>query len=314
VNPAGGFGAKDIDLASLRCPRSYLRDFTQHAPQGVVQKPRSVAIYFHLHLVSDSTGETLNAVAKAACAQFDMGRPIEHVYPLVRNRKQLDRAMAEVEATPGLVLHTMVNQDLREQLEARCRELGQPSVAVLDPVMSLLGNYLGAEVSHRPGAQHDLDARYFARIEALNFTMAHDDGQSAATLDLADVVLVGVSRTSKTPTCIYLANRGIKAANIPIVLGIPLPPELDLVRQPLIVGLLTSPERLIQIRKNRLLSLNEDAETDYVDLDAVRAEVAFARRLFGEKSWPVIDVTRRSIEETAAAVIALHSRARQPAE
>lgn len=277
-----------------------------------MQKARSVTVYFHLHLVSDSTGETLNAVAKAACAQFDMGRPIEHVYPLVRTKKQLERAMVEIEAAPGLVLHTMVNSELRMLLEERCRALGQPSVGVLDPVMSLLGSYLGAELSHRPGAQHDLDAKYFARIDALNYTMAHDDGQSAATLDKADVILVGVSRTSKTPTCIYLANRGIKAANIPIVLGIALPPELDSVTRPLVVGLITGPERLIQIRRNRLLSLNEETETDYVDLDAVRAEIAFARRLFADKGWPVIDVTRRSIEETAAAVLALHSRAQTP--
>lgn len=277
----------------------------------MAQSPQSLAIYFHLHLVSDSTGETLNAVGKAACAQFETGRPIEHVYPLVRNRKQLDRALAEIEAAPGLVLHTIMNNELRALLEARCRELGQPSVAVLDPVMGVLGGYLGAEVSHRPGAQHDMDARYFARIDALNYTMAHDDGQSAATLDRADVVLVGVSRTSKTPTCIYLANRGVKAANIPIVLGLALPPELDELKRPLVVGLIASPERLIQIRRNRLLSLNEETETEYVDLDSVRAEVAFARRLFAEKGWAVIDVTRRSIEETAAAVLALHSRARQ---
>jgi regulator of PEP synthase PpsR (kinase-PPPase family) len=279
-----------------------------------VQKQRSAGTYYHLHLVSDSTGETLNAVAKAACAQFEMGHPIEHVYPLVRSRKQLERALTEIEGAPGIVLHTMVNQELRELLETRCRELGQPSVAVIDPVMNLLGSYLGAEVSHRPGAQHELDAKYFARIDALNYTMAHDDGQSTETLDRADVVLVGVSRTSKTPTCIYLANRGIKAANVPIVLGVALPNSLYAITGPLVVGLLASPERLIQIRKNRLLSLNEEAETEYIDLDAVRAEVAFARRLFGEKGWPVIDVTRRSIEETAAAVIALHSRARQPNE
>lgn len=279
-----------------------------------MQKERNAGIYYHLHLVSDSTGETLNAVAKAACAQFDMGHPIEHVYPLVRSRKQLERAVAEIEGAPGMVLHTMVNQELRELLEAKCRELGQPSVAVIDPVMNLLGSYLGAEVSHRPGAQHELDAKYFRRIDALNYSMAHDDGQSAETLDRADVILVGVSRTSKTPTCIYLANRGIKAANIPIVLGVSLPEQLYTVMGPLIIGLLASPERLISIRKNRLLSLNEDAETDYVDLDAVRSEVAYARRLFGDKGWPVIDVTRRSIEETAAAVIALHSRARQPVE
>lgn len=273
------------------------------------QKSPSIAIYFHLHLISDSTGETLNAVAKAACAQFEMGRPIEHFYPLVRSKKQLDRAMAELEAAPGLVLHTIVNSDLREQLEARCRELGQPAVAVLDPVMSKLGSYLGVEESHRPGAQHELDARYFARIEALNYTMAHDDGQSTGTLQNADVVLVGVSRTSKTPTCIYLANRGIKAANIPIVAGVPLPDELYSLKGPLIVGLVVSPDRLLHIRKNRLLSLREETETEYVDLDAIRAELVVARRLFADKGWPVIDVTRRSIEETAAAVLALYTRA-----
>jgi [pyruvate, water dikinase]-phosphate phosphotransferase / [pyruvate, water dikinase] kinase len=277
-----------------------------------VQRPRSAAVYFHLHLVSDSTGETLNAVAKAACAQFEMGRPIEHIYPLVRNRKQIDRAIAEIEGAPGLVLHTLMTPELRSYLEEKCRELGQPAIAVLDPVMGLLGNYLGVEVSHRIGAQHELDAKYFARIEALNYTMAHDDGQSSASLDLADVILVGVSRTSKTPTCIYLANRGIKTANVPIVMGLGLPPELETVTKPLIVGLLASPERLIQIRRNRLLSLNEDAETEYVDLDTVRAEVAFARKLFGDKGWPTIDVTRRSIEETAAAVMSLYTRARAP--
>lgn len=273
-----------------------------------MQKTRTIAIYFHLHLISDSTGETLNAVAKAACAQFEMGRPIEHFYPLVRNRKQLDRAMAELETAPGLVLHTIVNAELRQALETRCRELGQPSVAVLDPVMAKLGSYLGVEESHRPGAQHELDAKYFARIEALNYTMAHDDGQSVATLQFADIILVGVSRTSKTPTCIYLANRGVKAANIPIVAGVPLPDELNQIKGPLIVGLVASPDRLVHIRKNRLLSLKEETDTAYVDIDAVRAELVAARRLFTERNWPVIDVNRRSIEETAAEILALYSR------
>lgn len=281
----------------------------QNDPQVSERKNSGVAIYFHLHLVSDSTGETLNAVAKAACAQFDMGRPLEHFYPLVRNRKQLERALVELEVAPGLVLHTIANDELRSVLEARCRELGMPSVAVLDPVMSNLAAYLGVEESHRIGAQHELDARYFARIEALNFTMAHDDGQSLATLNQADVVLVGVSRTSKTPTCIYLANRGIRAANIPIVAGVSLPAELHEISRPLVVGLIVNPERLLHIRRNRLLSLHETAETDYVDLEAIRAELVVARKLFAEKGWPVIDVTRRSIEETAAAVLALHSRA-----
>jgi hypothetical protein len=271
------------------------------------------AIFFHLHLVSDSTGETLNAVAKAACAQFEMGQPIEHVHTLVRNVRQLEAALAEIEEYPGIVLHTMVNPDLRATLDDRCRKLGQPSFAVLEPVLNLLGAYLGVESSHRPGAQHELDAKYFARIEALNFAMVHDDGQSAAGLNGADVVLIGVSRTSKTPTCMYLANRGIKAGNIPLVLGIPLPPELDTIARPLVIGLLASPERLIQIRRNRLLALDETSETDYINLDTVRAEVAFARKLFADKNWPVIDVTRRSIEETAAAIINLLSRHRNNA-
>ena len=244
-----------------------------------VERHRSAAVYFHLHLVSDSTGETLNAVAKAACAQFEMGRPIEHIYPLVRNKKQVERALIEIEDAPGLVFHTMANPELRMVLEDKCRELGQPSVAILDPVMAILGNYLGVEVSHRIGAQHELDAKYFARIEALNFTMAHDDGQSTASLDLADVVLVGVSRTSKTPTCIYLAHRGVRAANVPLVPGQPIPEKLFHLKNALIVGLTVSPDRLIQIRRNRLLSLKEDRASSYTDNDAVRAALFDARMI-----------------------------------
>ena len=263
---------------------------------------------FHLHLVSDATGETLNAVARAACAQFEDVRPIEHVYALVRGPKQLARAMAEIEQAPGLVMFTMVNEALRAELEARCAELAIPYLSVLDPVMGALGTYLGKESSHIPGSQHAMNAEYFGRIEALNYTMAHDDGQTAGDLDEADIILVGVSRTSKTPTCIYLANRGIKAANIPVVPQVPLPTDLEAATHPLIVGLTASPDRLVQIRKNRLLSLNEEKETDYVDRTAVSEEIAFARKLFNRQGWPVIDVTRRSIEETAAAVLNLYTR------
>src|ERR1700690_1412261 len=192
-----GHGMNWPPLAYPGLSRSYRHRSSQHRPQTIVQRHRSAAVYFHLHLVSDSTGETLNAVAKAACAQFEMGRPIEHIYPLVRNKKQVERALTEIEGAPGLVFHTMVNPELRMLLEDKCRELAQPSVAVLDPVMSIIRNYLGVEVSHGIGAQHELDAKYFAGIEALNLTMAHDDGEGTGSLDLADVVLVGVSRTSK---------------------------------------------------------------------------------------------------------------------
>ncbi|MBL4864690.1 MAG: kinase/pyrophosphorylase [Rhodobiaceae bacterium] len=263
---------------------------------------------FHLHLVSDATGETLNAVARAACAQYEDVSAVEHIYALVRGPKQLDRAIAEIEREPGLVMFTMVNDKLRDQLIERCTELEVPCISVLDPIINALGTYLGREISHKPGVQHEMNAEYFERIAALNFTMAHDDGQSAGDLDDADVILVGVSRTSKTPTCIYLANRGIKAANVPLVPGVPLPPDLLTAKNPLIVGLVASPDRLAQIRKNRLLSLNENSETDYVDKTRITTELADARRLCHKHGWQVIDVTRRSIEETSAAILNLYNR------
>jgi hypothetical protein len=266
-------------------------------------------IYFHLHLVSDSTGETLNAVAKAACAQFEMVHAIEHAYALVRTTRQLDRVLQEIETAPGVVMYTLINPLLRDRLEARCRELSMPCIAILDPVIASLRSYLGTrEHVEKPGIQHELGAEYFKRIEALTYTMAHDDGQGMPSLNEAEVVLVGVSRTSKTPTCIYLANRGIKAANVPIVPGTALPKELESLDQPLVVGLTISPERLVHIRRSRLLSLNESAETDYVDLETVRLEMRAARRVFALHGWPVIDVTRRSIEETAAAILNLYHR------
>lgn len=264
-----------------------------------------IGSYFHVHLVSDSTGETLNALAKAAAARFEGILPIEHIYVLIRSEKQLERALTEIESFPGIVLHTMVDMELRTMLEARCRELDMPAIGVLDPLVVAFSRHLGASVSKRVGAQHNLDNEYFERIEALNYAIAHDDGAAADRVKNADVVLVGVSRTSKTPTSIYLAHRGIKAANIPLVPGHDLPEELDDMNIPLIVGLIASPERLISIRKNRLLTLNDDRPSSYTDTEAVRQEIIAARRLFERKGWPVIDVTRRSIEETSATIISL---------
>jgi [pyruvate, water dikinase]-phosphate phosphotransferase / [pyruvate, water dikinase] kinase len=265
-----------------------------------------IGTYFHVHLISDSTGETLNALAKAAAARFEGILPIEHIYVLIRSEKQLDRAMAEIESFPGIVLHTIVDAELRTTLEMRCRELDIPAIGVLDPLVVAFSRHLGASVSKRVGAQHNLDNEYFERIEALNYAIAHDDGAFADRLRQADVVLVGVSRTSKTPTCIYLAHRGIKAANIPLVPGRDLPEELDHLKDQLIVGLIASPERLIQIRRNRLLTLNnDDRPSTYTDQEAVRQEIIAARRFFERKEWPVIDVTRRSVEETAANIMSL---------
>ena len=278
--------------------------------------PHKTASFFHLHLVSDSTGETLITVARAAAAQYVTVHPVEHVYPAVRTNKQLDRVLAEIENEPGVVLYTLLEQDLIVRLEQKCRELGLPCLSILGPVLQLFQSYLGAESTHRVGAQHMLNAEYFKRIDALNYTMLHDDGQLPDGLNDADVVLVGVSRTSKTPTSIYLANRGVKTANIPLVPGMLVPPQLETLTSPLVVGLIASPERIVAIRQNRLLGLKAHRDGDsYIDRQAVAEEIAFSRRLCTKHNWPVIDVTRRSIEETAAAVIALMGeRRRQPVE
>jgi len=260
---------------------------------------------FHIHLISDATGETLASIAKAACAQFEDADPVEHIYALVRTGRQLNRALEEIETSPGIVMFTLMNEELRARLEERCRELGTPCVAVLDGTLSELSRFLGREQTHQTAGQHQLDEAYFDRIEALNYTIAHDDGQNLGGLAESDIILVGVSRTSKTPTCMYLANRGVKAANVPLVPGVPLPDEVYQAKRPLIVGITVSADRLIQVRRNRLLSLKESAETDYTDPDIVKREVVEARRLFTQAGWPVIDVSRRSIEETAAAAFNL---------
>ena len=262
--------------------------------------------FFHLHLISDATGETLLAVGRAAAAQYATVSSIEHVFPLIRNQKQLSHALSEVEANPGIVLYTLVDKELATRLETHCRELGLPCLSILGPVLGLFQNYLGAETTPRVGGQHTLNADYFRRIDALNFTMVHDDGQHTEDLEQADVILVGVSRTSKTPTSIYLANRGIKTANIPLVPGIEPPPQLQTTVKPLVVGLYASPERIVQIRQNRLLTLNaQQTDSSYIDRQAVSEEIASSKRLCAQHGWPSIDVSRRSIEETAAAVLAL---------
>jgi regulator of PEP synthase PpsR (kinase-PPPase family) len=261
--------------------------------------------YFHLHLVSDSTGETLIAASRAASAQYQGVASIEHVYPLIRTSVQLDRVITEIENAPGIVLFTLVDAELSRRLQESCEASGSPCLSVLGPILTLFKSYLGQNSTPRAGAQHMLNADYFKRIDALNFSMISDDGQLPENLEQADIILVGVSRTSKTPTSIYLANRGYKTANVPLVPHVPLPHSLAHLRHPLIVGLVASAERIVQIRQIRLLSLNADPQTEYVDRIAVAEEVAASRRLFAAHNWPIIDVSRRSIEETAAAVLEL---------
>ncbi len=262
--------------------------------------------YFHLHLVSDATGETLINVARAAAAQYKHTHSIEHIHALVRTSAQVERIVRDIEQAPGIVLYTLVDPELTDQLETGCRSLGVPYVSVLEPVLTIFQSYLGTRSAGRVGAQHALNADYFRRIDALNYSMAHDDGQLVDDIEDADVVLVGISRTSKTPTSIYLANRGVKTANVPLVLGTAVPVSLLQAKRPLVVGLIASPERIVQVRQHRVLTLKSEEQTDsYVDRSTVTDEIAWSRKLCARQGWPVIDVTRRSIEETAAAVLAL---------
>ncbi|NQV47915.1 MAG: kinase/pyrophosphorylase [Rhodospirillaceae bacterium] len=263
---------------------------------------------FHIHLVSDSTGETIGLIARASLVQFDDIEPSEHMWPMVRSEAQVNEVVDNIKANPGFVIFTIVDNTIREMLENGCRELKVPCIPVLDPVVNALGSYLGAEIHAAPGRQHVMDAEYFGRIDALHFVLSHDDGQATRSINAADIIIVGVSRTSKTPTCIYLANRGLKAANVPIVPGCAPPPELLAATRPLIVGLTHHPKQLVEIRRNRLRSLGQDEETDYIDIETVTAEVREAKKLYAGNNWPVIDVTRKSIEEVAASILQLYNK------
>ena len=251
-------------------------------------------------------------MARACLVQFSDFDVEEHTWPMVRTANQVAEVIAGIEANPGLVLYTLVNDNNMLALEKACQRLEVLYIGLLNPVIAAIGHYLGSVARHRPGRQHVMDADYFSRIDAMQFVLAHDDGQMTRDLNQADVVIVGVSRSSKTPTCVYLANRGIKAANVPIIPGVPLPDEVDNARNPLFVGLTTDPKSLVLLRRNRMRSIKEDGETDYTNLDAVSDEITAARRLFAERAWPVIDVTRRSVEETATNIIQWLKRHREP--
>ena len=276
---------------------------TEKTKSASTRRP-PLASFFHVHLVSDSTGETLSAMLKATTAQFAVAKPLEHIHSLIRSKSQLDRTLAAIEASPGLVLYTLVNPALRRRLEVRCSELQIPTLSILDPMIAAFASYLGLEKSLKTGGQHEMDEGYFKRIAAVEYTLSHDDGQMAWDLESADVILVGISRTSKTPTCMYLANRGVKAANIPLVPTSPPPENLFKLKNPLIVGLITGVDRLSQIRKSRLGDINaQDHAAQYSDEDLIKQELVQAKRLFAKHGWPVIDVTRKSVEETAAAIL-----------
>src|SRR5262245_26228685 len=260
---------------------------------------------FHLHLISDATGETLMTMAKAAAVQYPQIRPIEHLHPLVRTEKQLERVLKEVEQAPGIVLYTVVKKSLTAEIERCCRALNVPCLHVLKPIMKVFESYLGAPQTPIVAGQHLLDSDYFRRIDALNFAMAHDDGQLPQHLSVADIVILGISRTSKTPTSIYLAQRGFKTANVPLVPGVELPASLTEPHTAFVVGLVASAERIAEIRRNRVHMMGDRNLGDYVDHAQIANEIQYSRRLCARHGWPVIDVTRRSVEETAASIIRL---------
>lgn len=277
--------------------------------------PKDLPKFFHLHLISDATGETISAIAKAAIVQYSQIRSIEHVHSLVRTKRQLDRVLQEIESAPGIVLYTIVNPELAKSLEDHCAGLNVPCVPVLATIMKIFESYLGAPSTPTVGGQHVLDAEYFSRIDALNFTMAHDDGLLPEDLNDADIVIIGISRTSKTPTSIYLAQRGFKTTNVPLIPGIPLPPQLEKAENVFIVGLVASADRISQVRRNRVLALADRDLNEYVDRDLIEEEITFTRRLCSRNGWPVIDVTRRSVEETAAAILQqFHDRSAKAAQ
>lgn len=261
---------------------------------------------YHLHLISDSTGGTLNSVVKACLAQFDGVEAEQHFWPLIRTQKQLLTAIEGIRKHPGLAFYTLVDEGLAKALEKHCQGIGVPTISILHPVLQMMSGYFGMTSLAEPGLQHKLNEEYFARMDAVDYALHHDDGQkNDRDIAKADVILVGVSRTSKTPTCIYLANRGVKAANVPYVPGIPFPEKIIDLKKPMFVALTAAPERLIDIRRNRLQQLGEIRSTDYLDEERVQEEVREARRFYNRMGWPIIDVTRRSIEETAAEILGL---------
>ncbi|WP_273719664.1 MULTISPECIES: pyruvate, water dikinase regulatory protein [unclassified Bartonella] len=265
---------------------------------------------FHLHMLSDATGETLISVGRAVASQYTMCQATEHIYPMIRNEIQLQRALDEIQQEPGIVLYTIIDKKIKLLLKRRCETMKVPCIDILHPVLDAFQSYLGTPINLRASAQHDLNADYFRRIEALDFTIEHDDGQCSNDLSNADVILVGISRTSKTPTSIYLANRGIKTANIPLIPGIDLPEALLEAKNTLIIGLIASAERISHIRQNRHLGDNFAIES-YTNRMSIAEELTYAKRICERFGWPIIDVTRRSIEETAAAVFELLSRFRE---
>ena len=263
---------------------------------------------YNVYLISDSTGETLDRIFLSLKSQFENFDYEKKEFVFVRTEQQINKIIEECEKLNNpIILYTVVETKLAKYLGTKCDEKKIPCFGILGNLILTFSKLLNQKASHKPSAQHVLDKEYYDRIEAIQFTMNHDDGNLLNDIDKSDIILVGVSRTSKTPTSIYLANKGFKTSNIPLVNENSLPEKLKKNPQfTCVVGLSTEPERLADLRKNRMNSLKENDNTNYTNLENIKDEVIKAKKTFQKYKWPVIDVTRKSVEETAASIIKIH--------
>ncbi len=259
---------------------------------------------YNVYLVSDSTGETLDRIFLSLKSQFSNFDYEKKEFAFVRTEQQIDKIIKEcVESDNSLILYTIVETKLAKYIANKSEKNNVPCFGILGNLILSFSKLLNQKAIHKPSAQHVLDDDYYKRIEAIQFTMTHDDGKKVDDIDNADVILLGVSRTSKTPTSIYLANRGYKTINIPLVLDQKIPPNLNFNTKACVIGLVADPERLADIRRNRVAIMNEHQIKDYTNLDFIKKELNDSKNLFKKNNWPIIDVTRRSVEETAASIL-----------
>ena len=254
--------------------------------------------------MSDSTGETLDRIFLSLKSQFSNFDYDKKEFAFVRTEQQIDKIIKECnEIENSLILYTIVETKLAKYISSQSEKNKVPCFGILGNLILSFSKLLNQKAIHKPSAQHVLDDDYYKRIEAIQFTMSHDDGKKVDDISNADVILLGVSRTSKTPTSIYLANRGYKTINIPLVLDQKIPEDLMFNKKVCIIGLVADPERLADIRRNRVAIMRDHKIKEYTDLDYIKKEVSDSRSLFKKYNWPVIDVTRRSVEETAASIL-----------
>jgi len=260
---------------------------------------------YQVYQVSDSTGEALDRIFLAIKAQFLNFECKTLHYSFTKTENQIDKIISKCKEEKNvIVLYTIIDKNLSKILALKCKENHIPSFEILGNIISDFSKLLKKEPIRKPGGQHALDEEYYKRIEAVQFTISHDDGKIISDLEKSDVVLVGISRTSKTPTSIYLANRGYKVANIPLIPNKEIPFELkENAKKTCVVGLVCDPTRLSDVRRNRIQSMNEDRPGDYTNKEKILAELENSKKIFKKYNWPTIDVTRRSVEETAASII-----------